>query len=219
MIVLAAASALAVVALLAALAARRGSVTRHLLDRAVERLPPDRRERYAKEWAADLAQLEGVRRLTWALGLPRAASRLARTFGHRRPRQVPLRALPQVAFDAAALAGSYAVAYRLRFSGGVPEIYRDLFWQTVPFAALGGLAVLAAFGLYRDGGGPLRVAQAVFVTALAVVGYVAVVHPKLVITPTGQVALMPPAGVLALFATSASLLLLVSRQLTASARA
>ena len=108
---------------------------RYLLARALERLPEDRRERYAQEWEADLAQLSRLRGLVWALGLRRAAARLARTFGHQPKRVLPLRALPQAALDAAALGGAYLLAYRLRFGQGVPPAYKDLLWHTLPFAA------------------------------------------------------------------------------------
>ena len=55
------------------------------------------------------------------------------------------------------------------------------------------------------------------VIALAAVGYTAVVQPKLVGTRTGYVPLLPPTGVLALFALLALPALLVTR-IRASAR-
>jgi hypothetical protein len=184
---------------------------RYLLERALERLPADHRDRYAQEWAADLAQLGRLRGIVWALGLCRAATRLARTFGHHPQRALPLRALPQAGLDGAALAAAYVFAYGVRFSDGVPSMYKVLLWQTVPFAAAGGLAILVAFGIYRHGAALLRLCQAVAVTALAIVGYAAVVQPTLRTTPIGYVPLLPPTGVLLLFAVLAVPALLVTR--------
>jgi hypothetical protein len=185
---------------------------RYLMHRAVARLPEDHRERYAQEWEADLAQLSRTRGLLWALGLPRAATRLAKTFGHKR-RAV----LPQVTLDALVLAGAYLLAYRLRFGTTMPSRYHDLLWQTLPFAAVAGLIVLIAFGAYRASGA-LRLCQAVVVTALALESYTAVVRPKLVSAPTGGFPLLPPSSVLALFMLIAAPALLLTR-IRASARA
>jgi hypothetical protein len=193
---------------------------RYLLARALERLPEDRRERYAQEWEADLAQLGRLRAILWALGLRRAATRLARTFGHEPKRLLGLRALPQIALDVAALAAAYVLAYRLRFGADMPAVYSDLLWQTVPFAAVGGFAILASFGLYRHAS-PVRVCQAVLVATLALETYATVVQPKLVLRPTGLAPLLPPAGVLLLFALLAAPALLATRAIAvrASARA
>jgi hypothetical protein len=183
---------------------------RYLLQKALERLPEDRRERYAQEWEADLAQLSGLRALLWALGLRRAATRLARTFGHAPKRALPLRALPQAGLDAAVLAGAYALAYRLRFGGQVRATYNDLFLHTLPFVAVGGLAILVLFGAYRQNS-PVRLAQAVLVTTLALESYAAIVQPKLVLAPRGAVPLLPPAGVLVMFTLIAVPALLATR--------
>jgi hypothetical protein len=190
---------------------------RYLLRKALERLPEDRRDRYGREWEADLAQLSGMRALVWALGLRRAATRLARTFGHAPQRALAWRALPQAALDAAVLAGAYALAYRLRFGSDVPATYNALLVHTLPFAAVGGLAILVLFGAYRSPG-PVRLAQAVVVTTLALESYAAIVQPKLVVRPRGFAPLLPPAGVLAMFALLAVPALLATR-FRASARA
>jgi hypothetical protein len=190
---------------------------RYLLQHALERLPEDRRERYAQEWEADLAQLGRVRGLLWALGLRRAATRLARTFGHAPKRVIPLRALPQLALDAAVLGAAYLLAYRLRFGSDVPATYNDLLLHTLPFAVAGGSAILVMFGVYR-GASPLRLCQAVAVTALAVLAYAAFVKPKLLLAPTGFVPLLPPKSVLLMFALLAVPALLATR-FRASARA
>jgi len=183
---------------------------RYLLRKALERLPEDRRDRYAQEWEADLAQLHGLRALLWALGLRRAATRLARTFGHAPKRAFPL--LPYAVADAAMLAAAYSFAYRFRFGSDVPTIYRDLYWHTLPFAVVAGLVILALFGAYRASG-PLMLAKAVVVTTLALESYAAITS-----RPTGFAPLLPPAGVLVLFTLLAAPALFATR-FRASARA
>jgi hypothetical protein len=178
-------------------------MTRYLLRRALERLPEDRRERYAQEWEADLAQLDGIRALLWALGLRRAATRLARTFGHAPKRAFPL--LLHAPFDAAMFAAAYSLAFQLRFSSDVPAMYQDLYWHTLPFAVVAGLITLALFGAYRASG-PFMLAKAVVVTTLALESYAAIVS-----RPTGFAPLLPPAGVLALFTLLAVPALLATR--------
>ncbi|MEA2281603.1 MAG: hypothetical protein QOK21_2210 [Solirubrobacteraceae bacterium] len=114
-------------------------------------------------------------------------------------------AIPQVLLDAGLVALAYFLAYRLRFDGGVPERYRDLFARTVVFAVLGSVVVFALFGLYRhwvryaSGRQYAQLLPAVVVSVLALAGYVAVVHPKLIFTPSGFAAVTVPSGVLALF--------------------
>ncbi|HET8755239.1 MAG TPA: nucleoside-diphosphate sugar epimerase/dehydratase [Solirubrobacteraceae bacterium] len=115
-------------------------------------------------------------------------------------------ALPQVALDAGLVALSYFLAYRLRFDGGVPPRYEDLFARTIAFAICGSVLVFTLFGLYRhwmrysSQREYLQIAQAVAVAVVALVGYVAVVQPKLLFTPPeGFVSVTVPTGVLVLF--------------------
>jgi FlaA1/EpsC-like NDP-sugar epimerase len=115
-------------------------------------------------------------------------------------------ALPQVALDAGLVALSYFLAYRLRFDGGVPPRYEDLFSRTIAFAICGSILVFTLFGLYRhwmrysSQREYLQIAQAVAVAVVALVGYVAVVQPKLLFTaPEGFVSVTVPTGVLVLF--------------------
>jgi FlaA1/EpsC-like NDP-sugar epimerase len=114
-------------------------------------------------------------------------------------------ALPQVALDAGLVALAYFLAYRLRFDGGVPSRYEDLFGRTITFAICGSVATFAVFGLYRhwmrysSQREYLRIAQAVAVSVFALVGYVAIVQPKLISTPEGDVSVTIPTGVLVLF--------------------
>jgi FlaA1/EpsC-like NDP-sugar epimerase len=120
-------------------------------------------------------------------------------------------ALPQVVLDAGLVALAYFLAYRLRFDGGVPPRYDDLFARTITFAVCGSVAIFTLFGLYRhwmrysSQREYLQIAQAVAVAVFALVGYVAVVQPKLILTPEGYVSVPVPLGVLVLF----GLLLLV----------
>jgi FlaA1/EpsC-like NDP-sugar epimerase len=120
-------------------------------------------------------------------------------------------ALPQVALDAGLVALAYYLAYRLRFDGGIPARYQDLFSHTIAFVICGSVVIFALFGLYRhwmrysSQREYLQIAQAVAVSVFALVGYVAVVQPKLIFTPEGFVSVTVPTGVLVLF----GLLLLV----------
>jgi FlaA1/EpsC-like NDP-sugar epimerase len=120
-------------------------------------------------------------------------------------------AVPQAALDAGLAALAYFLAYRLRFEGGLPERYDDLFGLTITFVVCGTVFIFALFGLYRhwmrysSQREYLQIAQAVAVTVFALVAYVAVVQPKLISTPEGDVSVTVPTGVLVLF----GLLLLV----------
>src|SRR3954452_7801992 len=119
---------------------------------------------------------------------------------------IPRHALPQIALDAGLVALAYFLAYRLRFDGGVPDDYQQLFERTLAFVVIGSLVIFALFGLYRhwmrysSQREYVGIAEAVVVAVLALVGYVAVVQPKLVFAPPrGFVAVTIPAGVLVLF--------------------
>jgi FlaA1/EpsC-like NDP-sugar epimerase len=120
-------------------------------------------------------------------------------------------ALPQVALDAGLVALAYFLAYRLRFDGGIPPRYEDLFARTITFVVCGSIAVFALFGLYRhwmrysSQREYLQIAQAVAGAVFALVVYVAVVQPMLVFSEEGMVPVTVPTGVLVLF----GLLLLV----------
>src|SRR5947199_9466370 len=82
------------------------------------------------------------------------APRTNRLDGMRRPTRsaaVPIHrhALPQIALDAGLVALAYFLAYRLRFDGGVPDDYQQLFERTLAFVVIGSLVIFALFGLYR----------------------------------------------------------------------
>jgi FlaA1/EpsC-like NDP-sugar epimerase len=114
-------------------------------------------------------------------------------------------AVPQVALDAGLVALSYFLAYRLRFDGGVPARYEDLFNRTITFAICGSVFIFAVVGLYRhwmrysSQRDYLQIAQAVFAAVLALVLYVAVMQPKLIFTREGYVSVSVPTGVLVLW--------------------
>jgi len=114
-------------------------------------------------------------------------------------------ALPQVALDAGLVALAYYLAYRLRFDGGVPDLYHDLFTSTIAFAVLGSLGCFAIAGVYRhwmrysSQREYLKIAEGALLAVLALVGYVAVVQPKLLLGPSGFVSVSVPTGVLVLF--------------------
>src|SRR3954449_3904809 len=114
-------------------------------------------------------------------------------------------ALPQMAIDGALVAIAYLLAYRLRFDQGVPERYDDLFWASLPWVVPSSVIVFFIFGLYtkrwrytgqRD---YMSILQAVVVATLALVGFIAVRHPTTIDTPTGDVAVTVPSGIVALF--------------------
>jgi FlaA1/EpsC-like NDP-sugar epimerase len=113
--------------------------------------------------------------------------------------------LPQVALDAGLVALAYYLAYRLRFDGGIPSLYLDLFGRTIGFVVIGSLAVFAAWGLYRhwmrysSQREYARIAQAVLTSTLALVAYVAVVQPKLLFANGRFVSVSVPTGVLVLY--------------------
>jgi FlaA1/EpsC-like NDP-sugar epimerase len=114
-------------------------------------------------------------------------------------------AVPQVALDAGLVALSYFLAYRLRFDGGVPARYEDLFNRTITFAICGSVFIFAVCGLYRhwmrysSQRDYLQIAQAVFAAVLALVLYVVVMQPKLIFTREGYVSVSVPTGVLVLW--------------------
>src|SRR4051812_27728045 len=110
-------------------------------------------------------------------------------------------ALPQVVLDAGLVALAYHLAYRLRFDGGIPPIYRDLFTRTMAFAIIGSLFCFAIAGIYRHWTQReyLKIAEGTVLAVLALVAYVSIVQPKLISAPSGFVSVGVPSGVLALF--------------------
>jgi FlaA1/EpsC-like NDP-sugar epimerase len=114
-------------------------------------------------------------------------------------------ALPQLALDAGLVALAYYLAYRLRFDGGIPDVYTDLFWRTLAFAVVGSLVCFVGVGMYRhwmrysSQREYIKIAQGVVLAVLALIGYVAVVQPQLISTGTGFVARSIPTSVLVLF--------------------
>jgi FlaA1/EpsC-like NDP-sugar epimerase len=114
-------------------------------------------------------------------------------------------ALPQVALDAGLVALAYYLAYRLRFDGGIPPLYHDLFTSTIAFAVLGSLICFAIAGVYRhwmrysSQSDYLKIAEGALLAVLALVGYVAVVQPRMVLGPSRLITLPVPTGVLVLW--------------------
>ena len=49
--------------------------------------------------------------------------------------------LPQIVVDAGLVALAYFLAYRLRFDGGVPTDYQQLFENTISFVVIGNVAI------------------------------------------------------------------------------
>ncbi len=130
--------------------------------------------------------------------MPRRLRRAAALPFHRH-------SLSQVAVDAGLVALAYYLAYTLRFDGGVPDLYRDLMQRTLPFVVFGSVVVFALFGLYRHWGryatqrDYLSVAYASVVATFSLLGYVALVQPRLVLRGGVFVSVPIPASVLVLF--------------------
>jgi hypothetical protein len=202
------------------------AVPTRLVERALERLPAELRERYAEEWRADLAALSEtpVGATRWALGLRRASSALSKQAGARRKRALTWPAarasLPQMALDAGALALAYFAAYALRFGGDVPDTYLTLFERTLPFAIVGGVVCLVIVGAYASGAAarPVKVAAGVGLATLALVAFIAFLQPVVVSSSQGFVARNVPLSVCVLFAIGASALMGLSRAAIVLAR-
>jgi FlaA1/EpsC-like NDP-sugar epimerase len=107
--------------------------------------------------------------------------------------------------DGVLVACAWVLAFRLRFDQGVPPRYEELLGDTlVPVVALA-LVVFALSGMYQrwwrylsraDYGGVLR---AVALVTVAVVAYIALLHPTEIEVGRRIVAVSAPAGVIALF--------------------
>jgi FlaA1/EpsC-like NDP-sugar epimerase len=128
-------------------------------------------------------------------------------------------ALPQLVLDAGLVALAYYLAYRLRFDGGIPDRYFDLFTRTLAFAVVGSLVCFAAVGMYRhwmrysSQREYFKIAEGVVLGVLVLVGYVAVVQPQLILTGAGFVSITIPTGVLVLFGLMTGALLTGTRYL------
>ena len=138
---------------------------------------------------------------------PRRPNTLPRMRRRLRTAAFPIHrhALPQLALDAGLVALAYYLAYRLRFDGGIPDRYFDLFTRTLAFAVVGSLVCFTAVGMYRhwmrysSQREYIKIAEGVVLGVLALVGYVAVVQPQLISTGAGFVSITIPTGVLVLF--------------------
>jgi FlaA1/EpsC-like NDP-sugar epimerase len=114
--------------------------------------------------------------------------------------------LIQLVVDGALVALAYVLAFQLRFDSGIPRRYELLRDDTIYWVVPVCLVVFALFGLYqrlwtyvgqRD---YQALAQAVVVSAVLVLGAIAVIHPVQVETHTGvQVAVGMPTGVAVLW--------------------
>jgi FlaA1/EpsC-like NDP-sugar epimerase len=114
--------------------------------------------------------------------------------------------LIQLLVDGALVALAYVLAFQLRFDSGIPGRYELLRDETIYWVVPVCIAVFLAFGLYqrlwtyvgqRD---YQALAQAVVVSAVLVIGAIAVIHPVQVEARNGvQVAVGMPTGVAAMW--------------------
>ncbi|TMK39148.1 MAG: polysaccharide biosynthesis protein [Actinobacteria bacterium] len=113
--------------------------------------------------------------------------------------------VPQLALDGALVALAYYLAFWLRFDTGIRGVYERLLENTWWWAVLIGLVVFTAFRLYkrwwryagqRD---YEAVVRAVFVSTLALVGAVAVLHPVVRQAGRGSASVGLPNGIIALY--------------------
>jgi FlaA1/EpsC-like NDP-sugar epimerase len=128
--------------------------------------------------------------------------------------------------DGVLVGAAWYLAFKLRFDNGVPRRYENLFESTVGPLVGGALVVFALTGLYqkwwryfgrRDYEALLR---ALVIVTGGIVAFVAIAHPAKIPSRVGvgEVAVSPPAGVIALFfllatALTAGVRLLVSEVL------
>src|SRR3954471_6664201 len=126
-------------------------------------------------------------------------------------------ALPQVVLDAGLVALAYYLAYRLRFDGGIPPIYRGLFTRTMAFAIIGSLFCFSIAGMYRhwmrysSQREYLKIAEGTVLAVLALIGYVVIIQPVLVVSVDGLRPLTVPSGVLLVFGLLTAALITATR--------
>ena len=103
------------------------------------------------------------------------------------------------------MAAAYYLSFRLRFDAGVPDQYDRLFDATIVWTVVFALIVFTLLRLevkqwrYTGHRDYVQVVEAVVVTTMLLVGFIAIVHPVTVPSRTGEIAVTAPTGVLALF--------------------
>src|SRR5215211_1770212 len=98
---------------------------------------------------------------------------------------VPLHrhSLSQLAIDGALVAAAYYLSFRLRFDAGVPDQYDRLFDATIVWTVVFALIVFTLLRLevkqwrYTGHRDYVQVVEAVVVTTMLLVGFIAIVHP------------------------------------------
>jgi len=126
-------------------------------------------------------------------------------------------AVPQVALDAGLVALAYYLAYWFRFDGELPSRYSDLFWRTLTFAIVGSIICFAIVGMYRhwmrysSQREYVKIAEGTVLAVLALIAYVAIVQPVLVVSTDGLRPLSIPASVVLLYGLLLGALLTGSR--------
>jgi FlaA1/EpsC-like NDP-sugar epimerase len=112
----------------------------------------------------------------------------------------------QLAIDAALVAVAYYLSYFLRFdAGSMPPKYERLLEATLWWVVPAAIVVFTLFRIeqkqwrYVSARDFVGILEAVVVNTLVLAGYVAVFKPVTVPSPTGEVSVSVPTGVLALF--------------------
>ena len=113
--------------------------------------------------------------------------------------------LPQLLVDGALVALAWYLAFTFRFDRGIPVRYERLLEDTIAPLVLGALLIFALSGMYQKWWRYLgrrdyqAVLQAVVITTVALVAYVALARPTTVPAGATTIAVSIPAGVIALF--------------------
>ena len=119
--------------------------------------------------------------------------------------------------DAGLVALAYYLAYWFRFDGEIPAKYSDLFWRTIAFAICGSLVCFVIAGMYRhwmrysSQREYLKIAEGTVLAVLALIGYVVIVQPVLVMSSDGLRPLTVPSGVLLVFGLLTGALITATR--------
>ena len=203
------------------------AVPSRLVERALEQLPPELRVRYGEEWRADLAALSdnAARSDPVGAGPSPRLQRAGKAGGN------PARSITHLAGDPRVLAAAGArrrppsaspTSPPTRSASGAtcPRGTSRCSSARFPFAIVGGLMCLALVGAYAPATSRrlVKVPEGVGLVTLALVAYVALIQPVLILRWDGFVAVKVPWSVYVIFGLSACALMALSRAAIALTR-